>query len=186
MTDIQDLLNSETTLRTNKVLKIISKITESVMSLPQESDYEYQLTMNEKVKKRVKRCNKKLAKMLKGLMVKTTREKDNHEVFEALTSQVLLSKYHYVVDTADDLMESANKNIDRHIKEQVKGEDYERELEKAFSLKHDHAPSISHSSSELIKRTKHYLLKPQLNFVPKMENTYFQFVPTITYKPNAL
>lgn len=87
-------LDSETTLKTNKILSIISKITASVTSFPSGDAYDYELTTTPSIKKRVKRCNKKIAKLLKGLMIKTTREGDNHAEFEALTSQSLLSKYH--------------------------------------------------------------------------------------------
>jgi len=81
-------------------------------------------------------------------------------------------------------MENANKNIDRYVREKSKGEDYERELEKAFSLRHDRAPHLPSGTSEIIKRTKNFLLKPQLKFIPKMDNSYFQFVPIITHKEN--
>lgn len=111
------LIKSDTTQRTNKLLSIISQITGTVMDLPHGEDYKYKLTMNTDTKQKVKKCNKRIAKMLSRLMVKTTREKDNHEEYGALTSKQLLKKYHYVVDTSDDLLEVANKNIDRYIKE---------------------------------------------------------------------
>ena len=83
-------------------------------------------------------------------------------------------------------MEVSNKNIDRFIKDKKKGDEYEKEVEKAFALKNE-AQAQSHGGpSEIIKRTKHYLLKPQLAFDPKMDNSYFQFVPLITHKDNAL
>jgi len=124
--------------------------------------------------------------MLRGLMINTTREADNHQEFETLTSQAFLSKYHCVVDTADDLMEVANKNVDKFMRERQKGKDYEKELEKAFQLKHDKAPHVSSGASQIVKNTINYLAKPQLGFVPKMDNSYFQFVPSITHKENAI
>lgn len=156
------------------------------MGMPQGEDYNYEMTTKTGLKKKVKRGNKKLAQMLSNLMIKTTREKDNHQEYNGITSKTLLNKYCYVVDTADDLMESANKNIDRYNRERIKGEDYEKEYERAFSLKTEHDPSISTNASELIKRTKNYLMKPQLNFEHKMDNSYFQFVPIISRKENAL
>lgn len=119
-------------------------------------------------------------------MVKTTREKDNHEVFNGLTSQTLLQNYHFVVDTADDLMEVSNKSIDRYIKDKKKGNDYEKELEKAFKVKNETEQLGGKKTSEVIKRTLNYLKKPQTAFEPQPDNSYFQFVPLISHKDNAL
>lgn len=128
-------------------------------------------------------------------MIKTTREEDNYEEFEQLSTMkthangdsfpLILEKYHTVVDTADDLVELANKNIDRYIKEKQAGKSYEREIEKAFSLKHDEAPGTRPSENMISRLTKNYLAKPQNSFEEKMDNSYFQFVPIITHKENA-
>ena len=83
-------------------------------------------------------------------------------------------------------MEVSNQNIDRYEKEIAKSEEYQKEVEKAFSIKADWVQPAYGGTSELIKRTMNYLVKPQLNFDPPMDNSYFQFVPLITYKENAL
>lgn len=51
----EELINSETTQRTNKILKLISQITETVMGLPQGEEYTYQLTTSNNAKKKVKK-----------------------------------------------------------------------------------------------------------------------------------
>ena len=90
------------------------------------------------------------------------------------------------MDTADDLMEVANKNIDKFIKDKKKGDEYEKEVEKAFALKNEAPVQTQGGSSELIRRTKNYLLKPQFSFEPRIDNSYFQFVPLITHKDNGI
>eukprot|EP00345_Euplotes_harpa_P003735 CAMPEP_0168330576 /NCGR_PEP_ID=MMETSP0213-20121227/7820_1 /TAXON_ID=151035 /ORGANISM="Euplotes harpa, Strain FSP1.4" /LENGTH=287 /DNA_ID=CAMNT_0008334187 /DNA_START=179 /DNA_END=1038 /DNA_ORIENTATION=- len=131
----------------------------------------------------------------------TTRERDNYEMLSKDSGvrsslvekfinfkqgDVASNTFCYVVDTADDLMETANKNVDKYIREKQTEVDYEKEIEKAFALKNESAPSVPGKTSEIISRTKHYLLKPQLSFERKVDNSYFQFVPIIRHKENAL
>ena len=123
---------------------------------------------------------------MKSLMIKTTREKDNHEVFKSLTSQSLLQNYHYVVDTADDLMEASNKNIDKYIKSTHANDEYLKALEKSFGFKQNQSYDQGGASETVIRKTINELRKPQIDFDPKPDNSYFQFVPLIYEKPNAL
>jgi len=139
--------------------------------------------------------------MITNLMKMTTRERDNYEMLSKDSGvrsslvekfinfkqgDVVSNTFCYVVDTADDLMETANKNVDKYIREKQTEVDYEKEIEKAFALKNESAPSVPGKTSEIISRTKHYLLKPQLSFERKVDNSYFQFVPMIRHKENAL
>ena len=86
----KDILNSETTKKTNKILGLIANITSTSVEFLEGEDYRFQMTTNQKLKQRIKKWNKRITGMLSNLMVKTTREKDNKDIFKNLNSQVLL------------------------------------------------------------------------------------------------